>query len=104
LDGSDESPQPVFSAVEAEGFFRKVYCTSPREFQRTNWLPAMNLPQYAFNDAVITASEISNVIERSKSTASPSPIDTTKSSRDVRLSCQLSLISTMLAGSHTLSP
>ena len=33
FDGKDETPEPTFSAEDAESFFREVYSTSPRPFQ-----------------------------------------------------------------------
>ena len=75
LDGRDELPEPDFSAEEAESFFREVYSSSPREFQRPTWLPPTDPPQSAFNYDTITISEVSRIIKRSKSSSSPSPID-----------------------------
>ena len=75
LDDSDESPEPTFSAEEAEAFFKKAYSCSPREFKRPTWLPVMKPLQCGFNDVLITIVEISEVIKRSKSSSSPSPID-----------------------------
>ena len=43
--------------------------------QTTNMAPVMKPPQCGFNDAPITIAEISEIIKRSKSSSSPSPID-----------------------------
>ena len=75
FDGEDETPEPAFSAEDAESFFKEVYSTSPRPFQRPSWLPEANSPHCAFNDDPITTSEISGVIKRINSSSSPSPID-----------------------------
>ena len=75
LDDRENSPEPTFTAENAESYFREVYSSSPREYTRPPWLPATKPPHCAFNDAPITTSEISEVIKRSRSTSSPSPMD-----------------------------
>lgn len=72
LDGKGDSS---FSVEDAEAFFKQVYSSSPRVFERPEWLPSMNAPQCTFNDGPITISEITEVIKRTKSSSSPSPID-----------------------------
>ena len=52
-----------------------MYSSSPRQFQRPEWLPTMKPPQYPFNDDPITISEIKEVIKRTKSSSAPSPLD-----------------------------
>ena len=72
LDGTDDSIDPSFSAEEAEAFFKQVYSSSPRQFQRPEWLPTMKPPQYPFKDDPIKISEINEVIKRTKSSSAPS--------------------------------
>ena len=75
LDGEGDSVAPSFSVEEAERYFREVYSSNRKEFQRPEWLPAAELPQSGFNDDPFSATEISGVLRRARSSSSPSPID-----------------------------
>lgn len=75
LDGEEESPEPAFSAEEAESFFTEVYSSARRVFQRPEWLPPTNTPINAFNDDPISTSEVTAVLKRVSSSSAPSPID-----------------------------
>lgn len=75
LDEKDESPAPAFSAEDVESFFKQVYSTKPKPFQRPAWLPEASQPHCAFNDDPISLSEISGIIKGIHSFSSPSPID-----------------------------
>ena len=74
LDGENDSVTPTFSP-EAESYFKRVYSSSPKEFQRPEWLPAVHPPQVAFNDDPSSISEINEAIRHTKSSSSPSSID-----------------------------
>ena len=106
LDGREETPEPAFSAEEGESFFKKVYSSLPKAFQRPAWLPVMNAPKCAFNDDPISISEICGLSNVPTAPLPPVPsIECpTRSSRSVQPSCLLCWTCTILVGSHKPSP
>ncbi len=74
-DDESNDAKPTFSAETAESYFTKVYSCDPKTFSRPDWLPAPTPPETHFNEDAISTDEITEVIRRSKSKSSPSPID-----------------------------
>ena len=66
---------PAFTSQTAETFFKDIYSSNPRTFQRPDWLPEPPPPTSEFNDIPIANEEISVVIKHTKTSSSPSPID-----------------------------
>ena len=75
VDDDEQKVNPMFSAEEAETFFRGVYSSTPREFLRPEWLPAAQPPTHPFNEERISREEIQDVLNKSKSRSTPNPQD-----------------------------
>ena len=63
------------SSQTAESFFKNVYSSFPKAFQRPEWLTDPPAPAYEFDDELIVPEEVLHVIKNTKSLSSPSPID-----------------------------
>ena len=66
---------PEFSKEEAFRFFSDTYSSSPKEFEKPDWMPASRPPDEEFEVDLIVPEEVRAVIKCSKSASSPSPFD-----------------------------
>ena len=63
---------PEFSKEEAFHFFSDTYNSTPKEFEKPDWMPAPRPPEVEFEVDLILPEEVWAVIKRS---SSPSPLD-----------------------------
>ena len=77
LDGDDNllSAEPGFDAATAESYFREVYHSEPRVFQKPQWLQDAPPPRVPFNDSLFVQGELDIAIKKTKSSSSPGPHD-----------------------------
>ena len=76
LFSEDDSPTiPCFNQESAESFFTEVYDSHPRSYTRPAWLPQPSPVTTPFNEDPISQREVEDVIRRSRSSSSPSPLD-----------------------------
>ena len=67
---------PTFSILECETFFSKVLSASQSSrFRIPGWIPRLNPPESAFDEAPPTYKEIASIIRRSRRNASAGPLD-----------------------------
>ena len=66
---------PDFSEDEAFRFFSDTYSSTPKEFEKPDWMPIPKPPSVEFEVDLIVPEEVRIVIKRSKSASSPSPFD-----------------------------
>ena len=69
------SAEPEFDAATAESYFREVYHSDPRVFQKPQWLQDAPPPRVPFNDSLFVQGELDIAIKKTKSSSSPSPHD-----------------------------
>ena len=74
-DENYTSTQPSFSKQRAEEYFSRVYSTTPRTFNRPEWMPACPSPTTPMCTDPFTEEELKTVISGLKSSSAPSPAD-----------------------------
>ena len=74
-DESFTAIQPTFSKQEAESYFTNTYASMPKSFTSPSWMPEAPSPTIPLVTCEFTEEEVENVIARSKSTSTPSPLD-----------------------------
>ena len=76
-DSAASKVTPEFSKEEAFRFFSDTYRSTPKEFEKPDWIPAPRPSKVEFEVDlhVILPEEVRIVIKRSKSASSPSPFD-----------------------------
>ena len=74
-DSTASKATPEFSEEEAFQFFHSTYQSTPRSFEKPTWMPTPKLPTTEFEGDLILPEEVQRVINRSKSSSSPSPFD-----------------------------
>ena len=72
-DDRPTNTTPAFSSQTAESFFKNVYSSAPKAFQRPEWLPDPPAPAYEFDDELMVPEEVLRVIKNTRSSSSPSP-------------------------------
>ena len=75
LDEDKPDVSPAFNINKAESFFRRLYSSEPKEFEKPAWLPTPPSPATPFNEDFISNEEIQQAISNSKSWSTPSPRD-----------------------------
>ena len=66
---------PEFLKEEAFSFFSDTYSSTPKEFEKLDWMLAPRPPDVEFEVDLIIAEKVRAVIKCSKSASSPSPFD-----------------------------
>ena len=74
-DSAASKVTPDFSREEAFCFFSDTYSSTPKEFEKPDWMPAPRPPDVEFEVDLIVPEEVRAVIKRAKSASSPSPFD-----------------------------
>ena len=74
-DSAASKVMPDFSEDEAFHFFSDTYSSTPKEFEKPDWMPTPKPPSVEFEVDLIVPEEVRIVIKRSKSGSSPSPFD-----------------------------
>jgi len=72
-DNAASKVTPEFSKEETFRFFSDTYSSTPKEFEKPDWMPTPRPPEVEFEVDLILPDEVRAVIKRSKSASSPSP-------------------------------
>ena len=74
LDGdSTVQTSPKFSDSTAHSYFSEIYQSVPHHFQTPSWMPSA--PDCSMDMTPVSEEELTRVIEKSRSSSTPSPID-----------------------------
>ena len=68
---------PTFNLIECEAYFRKTLSQPLRSagFSLPHWIPTLSPPTVSFDDSPPSYREITRIINKCKSSASPCPFD-----------------------------